>query len=100
MSLDTPELERLAALIAARVFDCLHAEHHRLLDRRGLADRLGVSERGVTGLVSRGELPAGYLIGGVRRWQWEEVLRYLAARAKRRPRRGRGIYDRGSRGQG
>jgi hypothetical protein len=39
-------------------------------------------------------LPAGYLIGGVRRWEWGEVRRYLAAHAKRKPRRGRGRYNR------
>jgi hypothetical protein len=67
---------------------------HRLLDRRALAERLGISERGVTSLAGRGELPQGYLIGGVRRWRWEEVLQHLASRRDRRPRRGRGRHER------
>jgi hypothetical protein len=82
-------MEVLAARVAARVAQHL-GESARLLDRAGLANRLRLSERGVTGLVNRGELPPGYLIGGARRWDWAGVLRHLNSRAGRRPRRGRG----------
>jgi hypothetical protein len=39
-------------------------------------------------------LPPGYLIGGVRRWDWSQVMRFLASRARHRPRSGRGRYKR------
>jgi hypothetical protein len=87
--LDDLDLNRLAEAIADKLAQRA-GDLHRLLDRPELARRLGVSERGVTGLANRGELPPGYLIGGVRRWSWPEVLRFLEARSGRRPRRGRG----------
>jgi hypothetical protein len=83
-------VERLADVVLAR----LGAAHDRLLDRRELAERLGMSERGVSGLVARGELPDGYLCGGLRRWDWGQVLKFLESRADRRPRKGRGRYPR------
>jgi hypothetical protein len=39
-------------------------------------------------------LPPGFLIGGVRRWNWDEVLHHLGTISKRKRRRGRGVYDR------
>jgi hypothetical protein len=94
MSPESVDLEQFANAVAERLSERLSITQQRLLDRAQLAERLGVSERGVTSLASRGELPAGYLIGGVRRWRWEEVLRFLASREKRRPRQGRGRYER------
>lgn len=38
---------------------------------------MGISERGVSALASRNELPAGFGIGGLRRWDWAEVVHYL-----------------------
>lgn len=85
------DIDTLATAIAER----LRIEADRLIDLRELAARLQLSERGVTGLVARNELPNGYLIGGVRRWCWADVLRYLDARRDRHPRRQRrGQYTR------
>jgi predicted DNA-binding transcriptional regulator AlpA len=94
----SPEsLDQLAAAIAAR----LRADKDRLLALPELAERLSLSERGVTGLVARGELPQGYLIGGSRRWEWAEVLKFLQARQGRKPRRRRrGQYDRSNQAAG
>ena len=89
MSLVEKDLDTLAELIAGKLAKHLGKED-RLLSRPELATRLGVSERGLTGLVSRGELPAGFLIGGLRRWHWAQVVRFLESRSGRRPRRGRG----------
>jgi excisionase family DNA binding protein len=88
------DLSALAQTIADRLAEKLRTESTHLLDRRELANRLRISERTVSALTQRNELPAGYLFGGVRRWDWSEVLRYLASRPKVRRRRGRGIYDR------
>jgi hypothetical protein len=84
-------LDRLAEGIVRRLRE--GADH--LLALSELAERLQLSPRGVTGLVARHELPEGYLIGGVRRWSWPEVIRWLAARQGQKPRRPRrGQYDR------
>lgn len=80
-------VERLSAAVAAR----LRADAEKLLDRRELAVRLGLSERSISALVSRHELPEPHRLGGTVRWSWPTVERYLAARAGKRPRRGRGI---------
>jgi hypothetical protein len=92
--LDALALDALAERIAAKLADHLGGDRSRLLGRSELAARLGISQRGLTGLVSRGELPPGYLIGGVRRWDWNDILRFFRGRKKGKPRRGRGIYDR------
>lgn len=82
--------------IAEAVSQKLRAEQEKLLVLPELADRLDMSPRGVTGLVAKGELPQGYLIGGCRRWDWNEVLAYIRERSKRKPRRKRrGQYERG-----
>jgi hypothetical protein len=94
VSIDGVDLDQLAAVIASRLAERLGAERPHLLSRPQLAERLGISERGVTALANRNELPAGYLIGGVRRWDWQEVHKYLLARTGRKPRRGRGRYGR------
>src|SRR5262249_4578985 len=80
----------LAEAVAARLAVHLRQDDKRLLDAKSLAERLGISRRGLSGLTARGELPPGYLVGGVRRWEWGEVLRFLSARSDRRPRAGRG----------
>jgi hypothetical protein len=90
-------LDRLADRIAERVAERLRTDQDRLLDLRQLAERLQLSPRGVTGLVARGELPPGDLIGGVRRWAWDEVRKFRAVRRERKPRKGRGRYSRGGR---
>jgi predicted DNA-binding transcriptional regulator AlpA len=69
-----------------------------LLDRGQLAGRLGIAERTVGALVARQELPQPLRMGGSVRWDWDEVLRFLSARRPRRPRRGRGVYDRHPKG--
>ncbi len=84
-------VDRLAPVLASR----LHLDRDRLIGRPELAERLGISERSVSALAARGELPTGYLIGGIRRWRWSEVLKHLKARSGRRPRKGRGRYTRG-----
>jgi excisionase family DNA binding protein len=80
----------LINLIADRVADRLRADRDRLVNIEEAAERLGVSVRGVYHLVARGQLPEGYRIGGVRRWDWGEVLKFLRSREGRVPRRGRG----------
>jgi predicted DNA-binding transcriptional regulator AlpA len=87
-------LQQLVDAIVARLLEQLRLHQDRLINLEELAARVGVSKRGAAGLVARGELPKGYLIGGVRRWSWKEVERFLAARQGRRPRRGRGRYPR------
>jgi hypothetical protein len=85
------DLDALADRIAAR----MRADGDRLLDLDALADRLLLSPRGVRGLIARGELPQGFLIGGVRRWAWDAVRQHLNAQQQRRPRhRRRGQYER------
>ncbi len=89
------DLDALAAAVAKHVAAELRTEAEKLLDLPALAARLALSERGVRGLVQRDELPQGYLIGGVRRWSWAHVEKFLDARADRKPRRKRrGQYDR------
>jgi excisionase family DNA binding protein len=56
-----------------------------------LARRLGLKPLTIRRLASRGDLPAGMLVGSVRRWDWLEVAGFLKARQGLRPRhRGRG----------
>lgn len=82
-------LEVLADTLAVHLAERLRIDADRLIDLRELAGRLGLSPRGTTGLIARGELPGGFLIGGVRRWAWAEVVRFLEARRDRKPRRRR-----------
>lgn len=90
VDLDPSTLDQLADAVVERLAVRVRAEADRLIDLKELADRLGLSTRGVTGLVARGELPEGYLIGGVRRWNWEGVERHLTAQQGRVRRKGRG----------
>jgi hypothetical protein len=94
MSLHNSDWDLIADRLAPRLAELLNREARRLIDRNELAERLAISPRGVTALVSRGELPRGHLIGGVRRWDWAQVLKYLAGRRERQPRCGRGRYKR------
>jgi predicted DNA-binding transcriptional regulator AlpA len=80
----------LITLIADRVAERLRLDRDRLLDIEEVAGRLGVSVRGVYHLVARDQFPEGYRIGGIRRWDWGEVLKFLRSREGRVPRRGRG----------
>jgi predicted DNA-binding transcriptional regulator AlpA len=66
----------------------------RLLNRRELAERLGLAERSISSMVNAGELPKPYRLGGVVRWSWREVEKYLRASQNQKPRRGRGIRRR------
>jgi predicted DNA-binding transcriptional regulator AlpA len=87
---DDLDLDALADALAARLAKRLHVNGERLIDLPELAQRIGVSERGARGLAARGELPAGVLIGGLRRWSWSAVEKFLASREGRQRRRGRG----------
>jgi hypothetical protein len=88
------DLPAFARLVAEQLAPLLRADIERLIDLDELARRIGVSPRGASGLVARNELPAGCLIGGVRRWDWDEVKRFLGAHQSRQRRRGRGRYAR------
>jgi hypothetical protein len=55
---------QLAKVIAGR----LDAKCRGPINRRELAQRISVSERAIVGFVARGVLPAGHLLGGIRRW--------------------------------
>jgi predicted DNA-binding transcriptional regulator AlpA len=95
----TFDLNTLAEAVAAKLAERLRAEQDRLLDRAQLAERLGVSERTVSTLVARGELPGPLLhTSGISRWGWSEVECYLASRRQRTLRKGRGRYNRNSEG--
>jgi predicted DNA-binding transcriptional regulator AlpA len=94
MQPDGEGIKALTDVIAARIAERLGLEQKRLIDLRELAIRLDLSQRGVAGLIARGELPEGYAIGGVRRWNWVEILAFLKTRHSQRQRRGRGRYDR------
>jgi hypothetical protein len=83
--------ERLAPLVAQR----LRADAEQLLDRPALADRLGVGDRTVGSLVAKGELPPPLLhTGGIARWSWPAVVKYLEGRQGKQRRHGRGRYPR------
>jgi hypothetical protein len=91
---DSLDLGALAAGLAERLAPLLRHDPEQMLDRAALAARLGLGERTVSSLAARGELPGGFLLGGCRRWRWEDVLKHLQARSGRKPRRGRGRYSR------
>jgi predicted DNA-binding transcriptional regulator AlpA len=93
---DTPfDLDTLAGLIAERLAPLLRADPEQLLDRPALAERLGVAERTVSGMVARRELPEPLICtGGVTRWRWADVLKYLESRRGKTKRAGRGRYRR------
>src|SRR5579871_6305611 len=91
---DGLDIEALANQLADAVAARLSTERDRVIDRRELARRLDVSERAASAMAARGDIPPGYLIGGVRRWNWREVLKFLEARSGRKPRKGRGRYPR------
>jgi predicted DNA-binding transcriptional regulator AlpA len=93
-SLDAITLDAIADALAGRLAEHFHAKDTRLLDRGQLATRLGVGERTIGALVARQELPEPLRLGGCVRWDWGEVLRFLADRRQRKPRRGRGRYER------
>ena len=89
------DVDRLADVIAGRVAERLRLDAERLLTRDDLAARLDVAPRTIAGMVSRGELPGPLLhTGGLARWRWEDVTAWLKSRAGRKPRRGRGRWDR------
>jgi hypothetical protein len=86
LQLTAEQLRELADLIAGHL-----RRQNGLLDRRQLAEQIGLSARSVAALVDRGELPPGHLIGGVRRWSWPVVEQFLRDRQGRLRRKGRGI---------
>jgi hypothetical protein len=89
------DLDDLARRLADRLLPLLRPGEKCLIDRPELARRLDVAERTVSALVARGELPPALLhTAGIARWDWAEVLKCLAARRGRKPRRGRGRYER------
>ena len=93
---DTPlDLDALAAAVAAKLVPLLRPDPDRLLDRTALAKRLGVRGRTVGAMVQKNQLPPPLLCtGGVSRWSWDGVLKFLEARGGRKPRKGRGRYTR------
>jgi hypothetical protein len=79
--LDDHDLDVLVDRLANVIVRRLRVEHDRLLDRPALAERLGVCERTVSQMAARGDIPTGFLLGGVRRWDWGTVLRHLVVPA-------------------
>lgn len=49
----------------------------RLLDRHEVAARLGCSWRTVYRLADMGQIPPGVKLGGLRRWDSEEIDRFI-----------------------
>src|SRR6516164_7125887 len=90
------DLNGLADALAPLLSERLQTNSERLLTRPQLAERLQCSERAITSMARRHELPEGFLIGGLRRWSWPSVLAFLESRQDRRRRvTGRGKYPRG-----
>jgi predicted DNA-binding transcriptional regulator AlpA len=92
-ALDDTALDLLAEKVTSKLGEWLRLHPERLLSIDELAERVGLSERGVRGLVKRHELPEGFEIGGVRRWDWDTVKKFLEGN-KRKHRKRRGQYDR------
>jgi excisionase family DNA binding protein len=90
VSIDAADVAAISQAVAQR----LGAERDRLLTRAELAERLQCSERAIASLAQRGELPGGFLVGGLRRWSWPDVLQFLEGRKGRRTRKGRGRFAR------
>jgi len=89
------DVRALARAVAEYLAPLLRTDSDRLLDRPSLAERLGVCERSVGSMVSRGELPPPLLhTSGVARWDWNQVLKFLAGRQGKPKRAGRGRYRR------
>jgi predicted DNA-binding transcriptional regulator AlpA len=79
----TPDLQALVADIAAGLAERM--QENTLLDRPALARRLGVSERTVSVMVHRGDLPHPLLhTSGVARWSWSQVEKFLVSRQGRK----------------
>ncbi|HMF11449.1 MAG TPA: helix-turn-helix domain-containing protein [Gemmataceae bacterium] len=91
--LDEAALNRLADLVTGKLAERLRLDKEKMLDINELAERVGLSVRGVRGLMKRHELPEGYEIGGCRRWDWNAVKKFLESN-KRKHRKRRGQYDR------
>jgi hypothetical protein len=64
------------------------------VDVTELARRLDLSPRTIPVLAQRGELPAGIMVGGVRRWVFGDVVNFLQSRQGLRQSKGRGGYAR------
>jgi len=92
-TLDDTALDRLAEKVTSKLGEWLRLHRERLLNIDELAERVGLSERGVRGLIKRNELPEGFEIGGCRRWSWDSVKKFLEGN-KRKHRKRRGQYDR------
>jgi len=92
-TLDDTALDRLVEKVTSKLGEWLRLHQERLLNIDELAGRVGLSERGVRGLIKRRELPEGFEIGGCRRWCWESVKKFLEGN-KRKHRKRRGQYDR------
>lgn len=54
-----------------------------LIDERSLAECLRKCERTVRRMVSRGELPTPFKLGGVRQWKTKDVKRWIEQAADR-----------------
>lgn len=93
LNLDDAAFNRLADIVAAKLAERLRLDREKMLDINELAERVGLSVRGVRGLIKRNELPSGFEIGGCRRWDWNSVKKFLEGH-KRKHRKRRGQYDR------
>jgi predicted DNA-binding transcriptional regulator AlpA len=92
-TLDDTALDLLAEKVTSKLGEWLRLHRERLINIDELAERVGLSERGVRGLIKRNELPEGFEIGGCRRWDWGTVKKFLEG-SKRKHRKRRGQYDR------
>jgi hypothetical protein len=91
--LDDSALNRLAEIVTGKLAERLRLDREKMLDINELAERVGLSVRGVRGLIKRNELSEGFEIGGCRRWNWNSVKKFLEGH-KRKHRKRRGQYDR------
>lgn len=91
------DIDEIARRVAEHLAPLLRSDPDRLLDRRELAQRLGVAERTITAMTARHELPPPLLgTAGTVRWCWAQVEKHLVSRQGRPRRKGRGIRRGGS----
>jgi predicted DNA-binding transcriptional regulator AlpA len=89
------DLDGIAGTLAVKIAERLHLDAERLLDRTELAERLGIGGRTVSSMVAKQQLPPPLICtGGISRWSWQQVQKYLESRQGRQRRGGRGRYSR------
>ncbi|MGH7223098.1 MAG: helix-turn-helix transcriptional regulator [Gemmataceae bacterium] len=62
--------------------DVALAPNRRMLNAKQVAERLGCSWRTVYRLADMGDVPMGVKIGGLRRWDAEELDRWIDGGSK------------------